>query len=181
MNYEQLKRARLERGWSQQQAAARLDVTQPYLSMLESGRRSPAPLARRLMQVYGLPPTVLPVHEIRENVTADFLAHELASLGYPGFVHLRGRTRRTNPAEFLLTALAQRNLEARVRGVHVADISRDYLRAAAQLRAATGVKTPDSLQVVAALAVGCTAFLTNDRDLPPIPGLRILQLSSYVR
>src|SRR6267142_1296156 len=42
------------------------------------------------------------------------------------------------------------------RGVHVADISRDHLRAAAELRAATGVKTPDSLQVVAALAGGCT-------------------------
>src|ERR1700675_2903659 len=114
MNYEQLKRARLERGWSQQQAAARLDVTQPYLSMLESGRRSLAPLARRLMQVYGLPPTVLPVHEVRENVTADFLAHELALLGYPGFAHLRGGAKRANPAEFLLTALAQRNLDARV-------------------------------------------------------------------
>jgi len=60
------------------------------------------------------------------------------------------------------------------------DISRDQLRAAAQLRATTGVKTPDSLQVVAALAIGCTAFLTNDRDLPAIPGLRTLQLSSYV-
>jgi predicted nucleic acid-binding protein len=67
------------------------------------------------------------------------------------------------------------------RGVHVADVSRDHLRAAAQLRAATGVKTPDSLQVVASLAFGCTAFLTNDRELPTIPGLRILQLSSYVR
>ena len=62
----------------------------------------------------------------------------------------------------------------------ISDISRDHLRAAAQLRAATGVKTPDALQVVAALAVGCTAFLTNDRDLPKIPSLRILQLSSYV-
>jgi predicted nucleic acid-binding protein len=67
------------------------------------------------------------------------------------------------------------------RGVHVADISRDHLRAAAQLRAATRVETPDSIQVVAALAGGCTAFLTNDRDLPIIPGLRVLQLSSYVR
>lgn len=66
------------------------------------------------------------------------------------------------------------------RGVRMAEISRDHLRAAAQLRAATGVKTPDSLQLVAALAAGCTTFLTNDRDLPNIPGLRILQLSSYV-
>ena len=66
------------------------------------------------------------------------------------------------------------------RGVRVAEISRDHLRAAAQLRAATGVKTPDALQLVAALASGCTAFLTNDRPLPTIPGLPILQLASYV-
>jgi predicted nucleic acid-binding protein len=67
------------------------------------------------------------------------------------------------------------------RGIHVVDISREHLRAAAQLRAATGAKTPDSLQVVAALAFGCTVFLTNDRNLPTMPGLRVLQLSSYVR
>jgi predicted nucleic acid-binding protein len=65
------------------------------------------------------------------------------------------------------------------RGVRMAEISRDHLRAAAQLRAATGVKAPDSLQLVAALAAGGTTFITNDRDLPTIPGLRILQLSSY--
>ncbi len=64
-------------------------------------------------------------------------------------------------------------------GVRVAEISRDHLRAAAQLRAATRVKTPDSLQLVAAMAAGCRVFLTNDRDLPTIPGIRILQLSSY--
>lgn len=114
MNLEQLRKARVDRGWSQQEVAARLGVTQGYLSLLESGRRSAAPLARRLMQVYDLPPTVLPVQEVRENVTPDFLAHELASLGYPGFAHLHGRARKANPAEFLLTALGQRNLEARV-------------------------------------------------------------------
>lgn len=70
-------------------------------------------------------------------------------------------------------------LLTRSRGVRVADISRDHLRAAAQLRAVTGLKTPDSLQLVAALAAGCTAFLTNDRDLPTIPGIRVLQLASY--
>lgn len=65
------------------------------------------------------------------------------------------------------------------RGVQVAEISRDHLRAAAQLRAATSVKTPDALQLVAAMAGGCPVFLTNDRELPAIPGIRILQLSSY--
>src|ERR1700733_11103346 len=114
MNLEQLKKARVDRGWSQQEAAARLGVTQGYLSLLESGRRSAAPLARRLMQVYDLSPTVLPVQGVREHVAADSLARELASLGYPGFAHLHGRARKANPAEFLLTALGQRNLEARV-------------------------------------------------------------------
>ena len=67
----------------------------------------------------------------------------------------------------------------RSRGVRVADISRDHLRTAAQLRAKTGVKIPDSLQLVAALSAGCTAFLTNDRQIPTLPGLRILQVASY--
>jgi len=114
MNSKQLKSARLDRGWNQQEAADRLGVTQAYLSMLESGRRSTTRLSRKLMQVYGLSPTVLPVQEVRENATPDFLAHELASLGYPGFAHLRKRAKKANPADFLLTALTQRNLEARV-------------------------------------------------------------------
>ncbi len=59
-------------------------------------------------------------------------------------------------------------------------VSRDQLRAAAQLRAATGVKTPDALQMVSALGAGCRALLTNDRGLPSVPGLRVVQLSSYI-
>ena len=67
------------------------------------------------------------------------------------------------------------------RGVKIADISRDHLHAAAQLRADTGIKTPDSLQLVTALLAGCTSFLTNNRDLPAIPGLRVMQLATYTR
>ena len=81
----------------------------------------------------------------------------------------------------LLLAGRYEALLTQSRGVRVAEISRDHLRAAAQLRAETGVKTPDSLQLVAALAAGCSTFLTNDRDLPNIPSLRILQLPSYVK
>ncbi|HVH88368.1 MAG TPA: PIN domain-containing protein [Terriglobales bacterium] len=78
-------------------------------------------------------------------------------------------------------ALAERYeaLLTRSRGIRIIDISRDLLRGAAQLRAATGVKVPDSLQVVSALTAGCTAFLTNDRDLPKVAGIRVLQLRSY--
>lgn len=71
-------------------------------------------------------------------------------------------------------------LLTRSRGIRLVDLSQDQLRAAAQLRAATGVKTPDALQLVAAIGAGCTAFLTNDRRLPAVPGLLVVELASYV-
>ena len=51
---------------------------------------------------------------------------------------------------------------------------------AAQLRAMEGLKTPDALQVAAALQAGCTAFVTNDRKIPSVGGLRVLQLRDYL-
>jgi len=71
-------------------------------------------------------------------------------------------------------------LLTRGRGVRLVDISHEQLRAAAHLRAVTAVKTPDALQIVAAISSGCRTFVTNDRRLPPIPGLRVVELSSYV-
>lgn len=78
-------------------------------------------------------------------------------------------------------ALANRYeaLLTRSRGVRLREIDRAQLRAAAQLRSVAGVRTPDALQLAAALAEGCTAFVTNDRRLQPVPGLRVLQLSDY--
>ena len=63
--------------------------------------------------------------------------------------------------------------------VSLIDVTRDQLCASAGLRAAVRIRTADALQVTAALTSGCKAFVTNDRRLPPIPGLRILQLSDY--
>lgn len=71
-------------------------------------------------------------------------------------------------------------LLTRSRGIRMIELTRDQLRAAAQLRAATGVKTPDALHLVSALGAGCKTFVTNDRRLPTVPGLRVVQLSSYV-
>lgn len=71
-------------------------------------------------------------------------------------------------------------LITRGRGVQLVELSRDQLRAAAQLRARTGVKTPDALQLVAAIGAGCGIFLTNDRRLPTVPGLRVIEIGSYV-
>ena len=70
-------------------------------------------------------------------------------------------------------------LLTRSRGVRLIGIDRSQLRAAAQLRALHRMRTPDALQLAAALSARCTAFVTHDRRLPEIPGLRILQLRDY--
>jgi predicted nucleic acid-binding protein len=71
-------------------------------------------------------------------------------------------------------------LLTRSRGIRLVDLSRDQLRAAALLRATTGIKTPDALQLAAAIGAQCQTFLTNDRRLPTLPGLQVKQLSAYV-
>jgi len=120
MTGQQLKEARLRVGWTQQDAARRLGLTQAYLSMLERGRRAAsARVARRAQSTLHLPPTVLPV---RPQLTAEASAarpvldfqRALGALGYPGFAYLRQRQKR-NPAEVLFVALNQPDLDARVR------------------------------------------------------------------
>ena len=80
-------------------------------------------------------------------------------------------------------ALAERYeaVLTRGRGIRMIDLSRDHLRRAAQIRASTGVATPDALQLAAALTARCAAFVTNDRRLPSSPDLKVLQLSTYSR
>jgi uncharacterized protein len=70
-------------------------------------------------------------------------------------------------------------LLTRSRGIRLIDLTRDQLRRAARLRALTGVRTPDALQLTAAHDAGCTAFVTNNRRLPPVSGMRIVQLAPY--
>lgn len=79
-------------------------------------------------------------------------------------------------------SLAERyeNLLTRSRGLRLMDLDRPLLRSAAQFRARLRLKTPDALQCAAASAANCTTYLTNDRDLPSVPGLRILQLRDYL-
>jgi predicted nucleic acid-binding protein len=79
-------------------------------------------------------------------------------------------------------ALAARydTLLTRSRGIRLVDMTREQLRWAAQLRGSTGIRTPDALQLSAASEAGCSAFVTNDRRLPTVSGLRIVQLAAYV-
>ncbi|MDQ3517874.1 MAG: hypothetical protein M3466_05655 [Gemmatimonadota bacterium] len=41
------------------------------------------------------------------------------------------------------------------------------------------MRTADALQLAAALSSRCSAFVTNDRRLPPLPGLPIMQVSDH--
>ena len=79
-------------------------------------------------------------------------------------------------------ALAERYnaLLTRGRGIRLVHCTLEQLRAAAQLRAITRLKTPDALHCVAAMSAGCRILLTNDRDFQA-PGLRVLQLGSFAR
>jgi predicted nucleic acid-binding protein len=69
-------------------------------------------------------------------------------------------------------------LLTRSRGVTLVDLTRDHFKAAAHLRATTTVRTPDALQLAVALTTRCAAFVTNDRRLPAVPGLQIIDLVS---
>lgn len=68
----------------------------------------------------------------------------------------------------------------RSRGMLLREIDRTQLLAAAQLRAVAGVRTPDALQLAAALSEGCTAFVTNDQRIRSLPNLPVVQLGSYI-
>ena len=117
MTTHEFKSARLDKGWNQTQAAARLGVSQAHLNCLEHGkRRLTAELVRRAASVYGLSPEVLPPNDAftPEFVDDQRLAEMLARLQYPGFLHLVTKARSKNPAEFLLLALSQKSLDARV-------------------------------------------------------------------
>jgi hypothetical protein len=93
-------------------------VSQPYLAMLEEGKRRLTPnLMRKATLAYRLPLEDLPVPQALARpgrVEPQRLVEYLSSFGYPGFAYVPTRVEKRNPAEVLVTALAQEGLEARV-------------------------------------------------------------------
>jgi predicted nucleic acid-binding protein len=69
--------------------------------------------------------------------------------------------------EYLDLFLHSANLE--IQSIDIAVAQRG-----AALRAAHNIRLPDALQIAAALHAGCTAFLTNDRQLDRVNDLRVL-------
>jgi len=112
---DELKNARKASAWTQAQAAARLGVTQAYLSMVERGERAvSSELASKAVEVLEVPATALPLTEYRVRTReAGFFQSMLGSLGYPGFAYLRSSAR-LNPVEVLMEALDSDDLDSRV-------------------------------------------------------------------
>lgn len=112
------KTARLNAGWSQQEAAARLGVSQPYYSQMESGSRPlPDRLVARAVRKLHLVPTALPMPPLATQfvpVAPDELASALGRLGYEGFAHLGKRAKACNPAYLVAGALVHTDLEVRI-------------------------------------------------------------------
>jgi predicted nucleic acid-binding protein len=61
--------------------------------------------------------------------------------------------------------------------VRLLPITASILRAAANLRAALNLKTPDAIHAASALAADCTQFITNDTDFERVPTLPVVNLS----
>ena len=118
MNWDKLKTARLDGGWTQAEAASRLGVSQPYYSQLESGYR---PLSQELalsaVREFGLSPVALPLPELDPHLAPldpRELTAQLASFAYPGFTHMKKASKPMNPAVLLAGALAHPDLDARL-------------------------------------------------------------------
>jgi transcriptional regulator with XRE-family HTH domain len=117
MTAQDLKLEREKRGWGQVEAARRMGVSQPYLALLEEGKRRLTPgLTRRAALLYQFH-SALPVTDAfapGKGASDEYFVEHLSRFGYPGFAYVRPHVRWKNPGEVLLTALAQKNLEARV-------------------------------------------------------------------
>lgn len=117
MNGELILKERISRNWEQLETAERLKVSQPYLSLIEAGKRPVTEkLARRAIHLFKLSPTALPVRDVSELQTKkseNLLASQLAGIGYVRFSHLR-KSKKVNPAEILISALKLDDLESRI-------------------------------------------------------------------
>ena len=83
MNGQELREARLREGWTQQQAAGRLGVTQAYLSMVERGHRVlPSVLARKAVEMLHASPTALPLREEGSARPATAISSDQNSQGW---------------------------------------------------------------------------------------------------
>jgi predicted nucleic acid-binding protein len=60
------------------------------------------------------------------------------------------------------------------------EVSNAIAEQAARLRATHNIRTPDAIQISAALNAGSTHFFTNDIRLPEIPSMQIISIDALI-
>jgi predicted nucleic acid-binding protein len=116
-------------------------------------------------------PVVLPIFQAADRGEIEIVSSGITLLEVLVVPYRAGDLDLAERYEALLT---------RSRGVRLIGVDPVQLRTAAQLRAVHGVRTPDALQLAAALTTRCSALVTNDRRFPDVRGLPIVQLSDHV-
>jgi transcriptional regulator with XRE-family HTH domain len=135
-----LRNIRKQQGWNQKEMALRLGVSQTLVSLWEqSERRLPT---RRLHQLWRLgmkmDATELPMRNNLKSAKVDY-AQELSNLGYPGFAHFQSGEPKWNPAQLLVKALSEHDLDRRVVEalpwlvLHYSEMNWDWVRREAKL------------------------------------------------
>ncbi len=145
--------------------------------------------ARRLasLSVVGLD-TAIFIYHLEENPTYLPLTQILFN-GIEAGEH-RGITSALTLMEIIVKPLAlgreaiarqYETLLANFPNLEIADLNRDVIRRAAQIRAAYRIRTPDALQIAAGLIHRVQAFITNDRRLEQFSEeLEIIILDDYL-
>ena len=113
-----LKKARRKAGFTQKRLARALGCSQPYLSLMEHGKRVvPEAMERKLVRLLELPATCLPLESksVRRASVDEWARRKLGELGYPGFRYLAKSLRPSlNPADVLLQVLASERCDPRL-------------------------------------------------------------------
>jgi predicted nucleic acid-binding protein len=66
------------------------------------------------------------------------------------------------------------------RNFELVPIDAEIADKASELRARYNLRTPDAIQIAAVLSVGCEAFLTNDKKLKNVGGIKVIVLDDYL-
>ncbi len=110
------------------------------------------------------------VHALFRRMTAG------SFLGYTSVITLTELLTRPCRKHDTVVANRYRILLAQSRNLTLLPLDTPAAEIAASLRARHNLRTPDAMQIAAAIAAGCDAFLTNDHALRRVTDIRVLIL-----